>query len=409
MSMLKKPQTVEAVVFFNERGICKQMLYSEFEAILDGVVGLPEFADCQMRLTYLMITPRLQVRAAVFFYLDFDEEGRADTGWNLPLRQLADAADGLVAGNYDQRLTVQAMTGNEFGAVARALSEASQRLARGERQLRSTSQTQATVLEGMSESVIAVDRGEHVLFANASAGRLLGFRPEKVEGLPLLEAVKKTGTPLVVVLINSKPLCIPWVAEHADAIIEAFNPGMMGGEAIAEILFGEANPTGKLTVSFPAHVGQQPVHYQQIPGWHGNKHTGYTNKPLFAFGYGLSYTTYSYEKLELSATQIAPGQSIGVEVTVQNTGGRAGTEIVQLYLNDVFTSLSTPEKTLKRYARVHLDRGQSQVVRFELGPEDLTFIGRDNQPISEPGEFEVMVGSSSRNEDLLRARFTLLG
>jgi len=227
--------------------------------------------------------------------------------------------------------------------------------------------------------------------------------------MPLLEAVKKTGTPLVVVLINSKPLCIPWVAEHADAIIEAFNPGMMGGEAIAEILFGEANPTGKLTVSFPAHVGQQPVHYQQIPGWHGNKHTGYTNKPLFAFGYGLSYTTYSYEKLELSAQELAPGQNIGVEVTVKNTGGRAGTEIVQLYLNDVFTSLSTPEKTLKRYARVHLDRGQSQVVRFELGPEDLTFIGRDNKPITEPGEFEVLVGSSSRNEDLLRARFTLLG
>src|SRR5262245_43767283 len=150
--------------------------------------------------------------------------------------------------------------------------------------------------------------------------------------MPLLEAVKKTGTPLVVVLINSKPLCIPWVAEHADAIIEAFNPGMMGGEAIAEILFGEANPTGKLTVSFPAHVGQQPVYYQQVPGWHGNKHTGYTSKPLFAFGYGLSYTTYSYENLELSTKELAAGQSIGVEVTVKNTGGRAGTEIVQLYL-----------------------------------------------------------------------------
>ena len=227
--------------------------------------------------------------------------------------------------------------------------------------------------------------------------------------MPLLEAVKKTGTPLVVVLINSKPLCIPWVAEHADAIIEAFNPGMLGGEAIAEILFGEANPMGKLSVSFPAHVGQQPVYYQQIPGWHGNKNTGYTNKPLFSFGYGLSYTTYTYDKLELSATQLDPGQTIGVEVTVKNTGGRAGTEIVQLYLNDVVTSLSTPEKTLKRYARVHLDRGQSQVVRFELGPDDLTFIGRDNRPVTEPGEFEVMVGSSSRDEDLLRARFTLRG
>ncbi len=103
-----------------------------------------------------------------------------------------------------------------------------------------------------------------------------------------------------------------------------------------------------------------------------------------------------------------PGESIQVEVTVRNTGGRAGTEIVQLYLNDVFTSLSTPEKTLKRYARVHLERGQSSVVRFELGPDDLTFIGRDNKPTTEPGDFDVMVGSSSRNEDLLSARFTLL-
>lgn len=226
--------------------------------------------------------------------------------------------------------------------------------------------------------------------------------------MPLLEAVKATGTPLVVVLINSKPLCIPWVAQNADAIIEAFNPGMKGGEAIAELLFGESNPMGKLTISFPSAIGQQPVYYQQIPGWHGNKHTNYTNKPLFAFGYGLSYTTYSYEKLELSKSELRPGDSVSVAVTIKNSGGRAGTEIVQLYLNDVFTSLSTPEKTLKRFQRVHLERGQSETVHFELGPDDLTFIGRDGKPMSEPGEFEVMVGSSSRDEDLLKARFTLL-
>jgi beta-glucosidase len=226
--------------------------------------------------------------------------------------------------------------------------------------------------------------------------------------MPLLEAVKKTGTPLVVVLINSKPLCIPWVAEHADAIIEAFNPGMRGGEAIAEILFGEANPMGKLTVSFPSAVGQQPVYYQQIPGWHGNKHNNYTSKPLFAFGYGLSYTTYTYDRLELSRHEIRRSESVEVTVNVKNSGGRAGTEIVQLYLNDVFSTLSTPEKTLKAYERVHLERGQTETVRFLIKPEDLSFIGRDGRPVIEPGEFEVMVGSSSRDEDLLRARFTLL-
>jgi beta-glucosidase len=210
------------------------------------------------------------------------------------------------------------------------------------------------------------------------------------------------------VLINSKPLCIPWVAEHADAIVEAFNPGMRGGEAIAEILFGEANPMGKLSISFPAAVGQQPVYYQQIPGWHGNKYNHYTNKPLFAFGYGLSYTTYAYDRLELSTRELRRGQSLEVSVNVRNSGGRAGTEIVQLYLNDLYSSLSTPEKTLKGYQRVHLERGQSETLRFQINPEDLSFIGRDGKPVTEPGEFEVMVGSSSRDEDLLRARFTLI-
>jgi beta-glucosidase len=226
--------------------------------------------------------------------------------------------------------------------------------------------------------------------------------------MPLLLAVKKTGTPLVVVLINSKPLCIPWVAEHADAIVEAFNPGMRGGEAIAEILFGESNPSGKLSVSFPAAIGQQPVYYQQVPGWHGNKHNNYTSKALFSFGYGLSYTSYSYDQLELSEQELRAGQSLEVRVNVKNSGGRAGTEIVQLYLNDVFSSLSTPEKTLKGYQRVHLERGQTETVRFLIKPEDLSFIGRDGKPMTEPGEFEVMVGSSSRDEDLLRARFTLV-
>jgi beta-glucosidase len=199
------------------------------------------------------------------------------------------------------------------------------------------------------------------------------------------------------------------LAENADAIVEAFNPGMMGGEAVAEILFGEANPMGKLTVSFPSSIGQQPVYYQQIPGWHGNKHTGYTNRPLYAFGYGLSYTTFGYSDLALSTNELSPGEPIAISASVENTGGRAGTEIVQLYLNDVYSSLSTPEKTLKRYARVTLEPGEKKRVDFELSASDLSFVGRDGQPVTEPGAFQVLLGSSSRDEDLLEARFTLLG
>jgi len=227
--------------------------------------------------------------------------------------------------------------------------------------------------------------------------------------MPLLQAVKATGTPLIVVLVNSKPLCIPWVAEHADAILEAWNPGMAGGEAVAQILFGDANPVGKLTVSFPRAIGDQPVYYNQIPGWHGSRHKNYDPTPLFAFGFGLSYTRYEYSGLTLDVTSAHVGRPrIRVSVEVANVGPRGGTEIVQLYVNDVFTSLSTPTKTLRGFRRVRLGVGERQNVEFELEATDLSFIDANGRRIVEPGEFEVMVGASSRDEDLQRARFTLV-
>ena len=223
----------------------------------------------------------------------------------------------------------------------------------------------------------------------------------------LLEAVKATGTPLVVVLINSKPLVIPWLAEHADALLEAFNPGMEGGRAIAEVLFGDHCPSGKLTVSFPQTLGSQPVVYQRVPGWHGSAHGHYRDEPLFPFGFGLSYTTFEYADLELRYSRSARGHSVGVAVTITNTGSRTGTEVAQLYVNDVITSLSTPTKTLRRFARVELSPGESRRIVFLLGDEDLAFIGRDGQPVVEPGEFEIKVGGSSRDEDLLAGRFVI--
>lgn len=223
----------------------------------------------------------------------------------------------------------------------------------------------------------------------------------------LLEAVKATGTPLVVVLINSKPLCVPWVQANADAVLEAFNPGMLGGEALAQIVFGDAAPQGKLTVSFAKSLGQHPVHYQQILGWHGSKHGHYDTTPLWAFGYGLSYTRFGYSNLKLSAAKIAQGQNVQIQVDVTNLGDRAGTEISQLYLNDLFTTLSTPTKTLKGFSRVKLDAGETRTIQFELPYAELSFVGRDGKPVFETGEFEVLVGGSSRDEDLSRARFEL--
>lgn len=266
---------------------------------------------------------------------------------------------------------------------------------------------------GIAEAVELAKRADVAVVAVGDVIDLIGEERDRSDldltgaQMPLLQALKETGTPLVVVLINSKPLTIPWVADNADAIVEAFNPGMAGGEAIAKILFGDENPMGKLTVSFPRTIGGQPVYYQQIPGWHGNRKGIYDARPLYAFGYGLSYTEYRYAKLTLSRQRIGAGEGVSVSVEVTNVGTRAGTEIVQLYLNDVYTTYSTPSKTLKRFARVALDPGQSSTVRFDLEPADLAYIGKDCLPLVEPGEFEVMVGASSRDEDLLRARFEL--
>jgi beta-glucosidase len=224
--------------------------------------------------------------------------------------------------------------------------------------------------------------------------------------MPLLRAINATGTPLVAVLVNSKPLCIPWLADNVAAIVEAWNPGMLGGDAVARILFGDDAPMGKLTVSFPRSMGQMPVYYQQIPGWHGNKHGTYDAEPLFPFGFGLSYTEFAYDHLDLGADRIAHGQSVTAEVRVENVGQRTGTEIVQLYLNDVFTTLSTPSKTLRGFQRVTLEPGESATVRFELPFDALGFVTQEGSLVVEPGEFAVLVGGSSRDHDLLEARFT---
>ncbi len=170
----------------------------------------------------------------------------------------------------------------------------------------------------------------------------------------LLEALKATGKPLVIVLINGKPLTIPWVKENADAILEAWNPGMEGGNAVASILFGDYNPCGKLAISFPRHIGQLPVYYNQLPGWHGDSYVEMTAESLFAFGYGLSYNYYEYSNLKVSSSKITAADELTVSVEVHNKGKYEGTEIVQLYVNDIYSSVTTPVKELKGFTRVAL-------------------------------------------------------
>jgi beta-glucosidase len=223
----------------------------------------------------------------------------------------------------------------------------------------------------------------------------------------LLEAVHATGTPMVVVLISGKPLTIPWIAQNAGAVVQAWNPGSQGGAAVAGILFGDRNPSGKLTISFAHHVGQQPVYYNLIPGWHAKKYVDMPVEPLYPFGYGLSYTTYAYHNLALQSKTLAAGETLKVSVDVQNTGDRAGVEIVQLYLNDVYTSVTTPQKELKAFARVELAPGETKTVSLEVPFEQLALVNADLETVVEPGEFEVMVGPSSRNKDLLKDTFVV--
>ncbi|MCX7709073.1 MAG: glycoside hydrolase family 3 C-terminal domain-containing protein [Clostridia bacterium] len=223
----------------------------------------------------------------------------------------------------------------------------------------------------------------------------------------LLEKLRSCGKPLIVVLVNGKPLSVPWIAQNADAVIETFNSGMLGGKALAEVLFGEVNPSGKLTISFPYHSGQLPVYYNLLPGWHGNKYMDMPEKPLYPFGYGLSYTSFKYSNLILSKTRCSASDTIVASVDVTNIGKLDGKEIVQLYANDVVSSVVTPIKELKGFKKVEIKAGETKTVQIPLEISQLAICNENEQYVVEPGEFLIMVGPDSRDEMLLKASLTV--
>jgi beta-glucosidase len=231
----------------------------------------------------------------------------------------------------------------------------------------------------------------------------------------LVQAVYATGTPTVVVLINGRPLAVPWIADHVPAILEAWCPGEKGGEAIAEILFGEYNPNGKLPATFPRHAGQLPVYYNYKPsksywledGW-GNSYADLDYKPLWEFGYGLSYTDFTYSGLTIFPEQAHPYRNIEITLNVKNTGKMEGAEIVQLYLRDVKSSVVRPVKELKGFEKIWLSPGEEQTVHFLLTPDDLSMYDRSMKKVIEPGIFRIMIGSSSERI-LLKDEFEILG
>jgi beta-glucosidase len=214
----------------------------------------------------------------------------------------------------------------------------------------------------------------------------------------LVRAVYETGTPTVVVLMSGRPITIRWIAENVPAIVESWMCGEKGGEAIADVLFGDVNPSGKLPITFPRHVGQMPFYYNYKPVKVERMKRAYVNmslSPLYEFGYGLSYTTFEYSNLIITPKVSGPGGNFQVSVDVKNTGERAGSEVVQLYIDDVITSMVTPVIELKGFEKIPLQPGEKKTVNFNLTPEQLSFLDAHMEPVVEPGMFKVMVGSSS--------------
>jgi beta-glucosidase len=259
----------------------------------------------------------------------------------------------------------------------------------------------AAVAAARASDVVVAVVGDHLKFIGE--GQSTATLELQGGQVALLDALEKTGKPVVVVLVNSKPLVLPPSAKRAAAILEGFNPGMEGGRAIAEALFGQLNPSGKLTISFPVHVGQQPVFYSQVRGQHGDRYADLTQEPLFPFGHGLSYTQYRYSNLRLASPTLARGQAAAASVDVENVGGRAGDEVVQVYVSDLVTSATWVNKALKGFARVHLAPGEKKTVSVSLPWEAFQIVDAEGRRVVEPGDFEVLVGRSSRDRDLLKA------
>ncbi len=220
----------------------------------------------------------------------------------------------------------------------------------------------------------------------------------------LVRDVCETGVPVVMVLLNGRPMSISWPTEHVSAILEAWHPGIQGGNAVADLLFGDFNPGGRLPVTFPHTVGQVPIYYNHkntgrppTPLLYTSRYIDLPSTPLFPFGHGLSYTQFDYSNLMISPERIAPDGEVEISLDVKNVGDRDGDEVVQLYLRDLVGSVTRPVKELKGFKRITLKPGEKATVKFVVGPEQLAFVNRSIKRVVEPGTFNVMVGGSSED------------
>jgi beta-glucosidase len=222
----------------------------------------------------------------------------------------------------------------------------------------------------------------------------------------LVQAMLATGKPVIVFLFNGRPLSINYVAENVPVIFECWSLGQECGRAVADVLFGDFNPGGKLPVSFPRSAGHLPVFYNYKP----SARRGFLFadvSPLFAFGYGLGYTTFEIKNIRLAEKKIRRNETTLVSADVTNTGKRAGTETVQLYIRDLVSSVTRPVKELKGFRKILLQPGETKTVTLEITPDSLAFYDVKMKYVVEPGEFEIMVGNSSRDADLQKVILTV--
>ena len=272
----------------------------------------------------------------------------------------------------------------------------------------------AAVQAARNSDVAVIAVGESADMSGEAASRSSLDLPGRQ--LDLVKAVQATGKPTIVVLMNGRPLTINWIAQNTPAILETWFAGTQAGNAIADVLFGDVNPGGKLPVTFPRTVGQEPLYYNHMnTGRPPDVNNKYTSKyldvswtPLFPFGYGLSYTQFRLANLRLSAQRIRPDGRLNVTVDIENTGRFAGDEVVQLYIRDTAASATRPVKELKGFQRVTLKPGEKRTIEFTLAPEQLGFYNREMRFVVEPGEFKVMLGTSSADERELVANFEVV-
>lgn len=268
----------------------------------------------------------------------------------------------------------------------------------------------------LNEALAVARRSDVIVAALGEASEMSGESSCRTDiSIPdvqqkLLKALVATGKPVVLVLFNGRPMTLNWEAENVPAILDVWFGGSETADAVADVLFGDVNPSGKLTMTFPKNVGQIPLYYAAkntgrplLEGrWFEKFRSNYLdvdNDPLYPFGYGLSYTTFEYGPVSLSADEVAEGGSVTAEVTVKNTGDVAGKEVVQMYIQDVVGSTTRPVRELKGFDKIYLEPGESRTVTFEITPELMSHYNSDLEFVAEPGEFIVSVGTDSRTKN----------